>query len=128
MKRQMIFGTMLSAAFAVGLAAQEPQQPPTPRQPAPTQPAEPRQRPTEPQPTNPVGTSGAEQSSSASQTVTLTGCVQAGNQMTGGAATAVLRDRRSRGDSVGLRPSVARLRPDAAPGTPALFAFRRSAT
>lgn len=35
--------------------------------------------------------------------------------MTAGAASAFVRDRRSRGDSVGLRPSVARLRPDAAP-------------
>src|SRR6185436_13018936 len=67
MKRQMIFGTMLSAALAVGVAAQQP-------------PASPGQPPSTP------STSSSQSQSDSAKTVTMTGCLQAASGSGGGAA------------------------------------------
>ena len=76
MKRQLIFGTMLSAALAVGVAAQEP----TTKSPA--QPPTTTQQPTTQPPSEPTGTSGqtgartGADKTQSGQSMTLTGCLQ----------------------------------------------------
>jgi hypothetical protein len=67
MKRQIIFGTMLSAALAVGVAAQQP-------------PSAPGQPPSTP------STSSSQSQSDSAKTVTMTGCLQAASSSGGGAA------------------------------------------
>src|SRR5688500_3924023 len=68
MKRQIIFGTMLSAALAVGVAAQQP-------------PAAPAQTPSTPSPS-----ARESQQSDSAKTVTMAGCLQAASSSGGGAA------------------------------------------
>ena len=68
MKRQIIFGTMLSAALAVGVGAQEP--PATPAQ----------------TPSTPSTSSRESQQSDSAKTVTMSGCLQAASSSGGGAA------------------------------------------
>lgn len=66
MKRQIIFGTMLSAALAVGVGAQQPPSAP------------PAQTPSTP--------ARESQQSDSAKTVTMTGCLQAASSSGGGAA------------------------------------------
>jgi hypothetical protein len=68
MKRQLMFGTMLSAALAVGVGAQ---QPPASGAGSPASPQTPSERP-----------------APSAQSMTVTGCLQAGSDAAGGGAAA----------------------------------------